>query len=233
MARTPQHPHFTGELWQFLVELTHNNDRTWFDAHKARYEAHVRGPALAIIRAMAPRLAEIAPALEAIDKKVGGSLMRVHRDTRFAADKTPYKTNVGIQFRHRAGKDVHAPGVYLHVDLDDVFLGVGVWRPDRAPLHAIRERIAEHPDRWRAIVEGPLFGEDRWRQGGDALKRVPRGFDKDHPLAEELKRTSFIALRDLPPELVESPALCDTLAAHIAAIRPHPAFICEALGLEL
>jgi len=233
VSQSLDNPHFTEDLWRFLAELSQNNERDWFNANKARYEQHVREPSLAFVRAMAPRLAELTPALEAIDKKVGGSLMRIYRDTRFAKDKTPYKTNVGIQFRHRAGKDVHAPGIYLHIDLDGVFLGVGVWQPASAPLKAIRERIAEDPDRWQAIVDSDLFGEGAWEQKGDALKRIPRGFDKEHPAAEELKRKSFIAVRDLDPELTESPDLCDAIARHVAEIRPYPAFICAALGLEL
>ncbi len=233
MADTPDSPHFTDELWRFLIELSQNNDRPWFQANKQRYEDHVRGPALALIRAMAPRLAEVTPSLQAIDKKVGGSLMRIYRDVRFSKDKSPYKTNVGIQFRHRAGKDVHAPGVYVHIDLDEVFMGVGLWQPDKEPLHAIRTRVAEQPDAWRAIIESPPFADGPWEQHGAALKRIPRGFDKDHPLAEELKRKSFIAVRPLDPALLESPALCDTIAEHITLMRPYMAFLCGAIGVEL
>lgn len=233
MAQHPDKPHFTDAMWQFLVELSQNNDRDWFNANKQRYEDAVRGPALAFIRAMGPRLAEIAPALQAIDKKVGGSLMRVYRDTRFSKDKTPYKTNVGVQFRHRAGKDVHAPGVYVHIDIEEVFIGIGLWQPDKEPLHAIRSRIADKPDAWRAIIESAPFADGPWEQHGASLKRVPRGFDKAHPLADELKRKSFIAVRPLDAELFESPALCDTIADHVRTMRPYMAFLCDATGVEL
>jgi hypothetical protein len=100
---------FDARCMNFLVDLGLNNQRAWFETNKQRYEDEVRQPALAFIRAMAPHLATIAPNFVASDKTVGGSLMRVYRDTRFAKDKTPYKTNVGIHFRHSAGKDVHAP----------------------------------------------------------------------------------------------------------------------------
>src|SRR5436190_4266885 len=102
---------FRPELITFLEDLRFHNERDWFEAHKDNYERDVRGPALAFIDAMAPRLAMISPELVAAAQKVGGSLMRIHRDIRFARDKTPYKTNLGIQFRHAAGKDVHAPGL--------------------------------------------------------------------------------------------------------------------------
>ena len=124
-------PRFTPETFRFLTELALNNSRTWFEANKARYEALVREPALAFIRGAGPHLRKISRHLVASDRKIGGSLMRVHRDVRFSRDKSPYKTNVGIQFRHEVGKDVHAPGLYVHIAPDECFLGAGVWHPER------------------------------------------------------------------------------------------------------
>lgn len=94
----------------FLKKVSDNNNREWFNEHKAEYEQDVREPALAFIEAFQSELEKISPHFNAIAKKVGGSLMRPYRDTRFSKDKTPFKTNVGIQFRHSVGKDVHAPG---------------------------------------------------------------------------------------------------------------------------
>ncbi|MCA9241330.1 MAG: DUF2461 domain-containing protein, partial [Planctomycetales bacterium] len=132
-------------LLHFLEELSRNNNKKWFDKHKPRYEREVREPALAFIAAMEKPLARLSPHFKAIPKKVGGSLMRIHRDVRFSHDKSPYKTNVGIHFRHDAGKDVHAPGIYFHIDTSEVFLGVGLWRPEAAALAAIRDSISADP----------------------------------------------------------------------------------------
>jgi uncharacterized protein (TIGR02453 family) len=145
-------PPFEGELFAFLRELRQHNDRNWFEAYKPRYETAVRIPALAFIEAMGPRLATISPHFRALAKKSGGSLMRVYRDTRFSKDKTPYKTNVGIQFRHEAGRDVHCPGFYLHLEPGRCFLGAGIWRPDSKALRAIRDFIADNPGGWRKAV---------------------------------------------------------------------------------
>ncbi|PIP02194.1 MAG: TIGR02453 family protein, partial [Zetaproteobacteria bacterium CG23_combo_of_CG06-09_8_20_14_all_54_7] len=102
--------HFTPATMAYLETLAANNNRDWFQEHKHRYEQDVREPALAFIEAVGARLPAIAPHFTADARKMGGSLMRVYRDSRFSKDKTPYKTNIGIQFRHEAGKDVHAPG---------------------------------------------------------------------------------------------------------------------------
>ncbi|MEM9058397.1 MAG: TIGR02453 family protein, partial [Pseudomonadota bacterium] len=148
---------FSPSLLTFLRSLRRHNEREWFAANKARYERDVREPALDFIEAMAEPLEAISPHFVAMPKKTGGSLMRPYRDTRFSKDKTPYKTNVGIQFRHALARDVHAPGFYFHIDPDEVFIGVGTWRPEPKALAAIRERIVDRPDEWRKVGRSRLF----------------------------------------------------------------------------
>ena len=131
-------PGFPQGALPFLEELSANNNRDWFAENKDRYEELVRNPALDFIGAMGPYLERLSKRFEAIPKRSGGSMMRPYRDTRFAKDKTPYKTNVGIQFRHALGRDIHAPGFYVHIEPHDVFVGVGSWRPDSAALVKIR-----------------------------------------------------------------------------------------------
>ena len=126
---------FTNKTFKFLRDIEKNNNRDWFEANKHHYEEYIREPSLAYIEAMAPYLKKISPHFIASPKKVGGSLMRIYRDVRFGKDKTPYKTNIGIQFRHSAGKDVHAPGFYLHIENNEVFVGAGIWRPDTCLLY--------------------------------------------------------------------------------------------------
>ena len=130
---------FEPTLFQFLEELADNNNRPWFQENKQRYERDVLEPCQAFIRAFEARLKKISKFFVASDRRVGGSLMRIYRDTRFSKDKTPYKTNLGIQFRHSLGKDVHAPGYYVHIEPGDAFIGIGMWMPPTAALSMIRE----------------------------------------------------------------------------------------------
>lgn len=219
---------FDPSIFQFLEELADNNNRPWFQANKARYEHDVLGPSLAFIRAFAPRLKKISPYFVASDRRIGGSLMRVYRDTRFARDKTPYKTNVGIQFRHEFGKDVHAPGFYVHIAPGECFLALGVWRPDAASLALVRQAIVDHPDRWKRARNDRKF-RARMQLDGDSLKTPPRGFPPDHPLIEDLKRTDFIGLEELSEQDVLQPGYIDAVAASFAASRPFIRFLCDAL----
>lgn len=222
---------YTPETVAFLAELSLHNSRDWFKANQDRYESLVREPTRALVRAMSPRLAKISRHLVADDRKVGGSMMRPQRDTRFSPDKTPYKTNVGVQFRHEAGKDVHAPGLYFHFDPESVFLAAGTWRPDPPTLAAVRRRIVSDARGWKRARDDGRFRE-AFDLGGESLKRPPRGFDADHPLVEDLKRKDHVAVADLAMDELFAPGLPDRLAERLGAARPYMRFLCRALDVD-
>jgi uncharacterized protein (TIGR02453 family) len=221
---------FRPTLFEFLEQLTANNNRPWFRENKSRYERDVLEPSMAFIRDFQPRLKRISPYFVASDRRVGGSLMRIYRDTRFARHAEPYKTNVGIQFRHELGGDIHAPGFYVHVAPEECFLALGVWRPDPASLGRIRQAIVEWPDRWRRVRRDRKFIE-RFSFDGGSLKRPPRGFPSDHPWMEDLKRTDFIGLEELEERDVLHKGFSDHVAASFAAGRPLMRFLCDALAI--
>ena len=176
----PDQPHFTRRTFSFLKDLAANNDREWFKANKARYEKDVRDPALRFVVDFGPHLKKISPHFKADPRANGGSLFRIYRDTRFAKDKSPFKTHTGIQFRHDRGKDAHAPGFYLHIEPGGCFLGMGIWHPDGKTLRGIREGLVEDPKGWKKAVGGKRFRET-FRLAGDSLVRPPKGFDPEHP----------------------------------------------------
>ena len=157
--------------------------------------------------------------------------MRPYRDIRFSPDKTPYKTNVGIQFRHEAGKDVHAPGYYVHIEPDGCFIGVGLWKPDSVPLKDIRQSIVDSSDEYRAILDDLDFSK-KFSLGGDSLKRPPKGFDPEHPLIEEIKRKDFIASHDVKFSLITTGKFLPSVAASFEIAAPWVRFLCGALGIE-
>jgi uncharacterized protein (TIGR02453 family) len=218
---------FGPELFAFLTELREHNDREWFAANKERYEAHVLEPALAFIEDFGFRLQSISPHFRADPRRVGGSLFRIYRDTRFAKDKSPYKTNTGMYFRHERAKDVHAPGYYLHLSPGEVFAGGGIWHPDGPTLAAIREAIVRDPEGWRRAkrLGGGL------ELGGDTLKRVPSGFDKQHPHAEDLKRKDYFASVRLGEDAPTAPGFLDQYTRVCESTAPLMRFLCGALSL--
>ncbi len=221
--------HFRPELFRFLKELRAHNDREWFAARKGRYERDVRDPLLAFIRDVAGPLARISKQVVADPRPVGGSLFRIYRDTRFAKDKSPFKTHAAAQFRHRAGKDVHAPGFYLHLEPGAVFAGAGLWRPEPPALLAVRTAIAKRPTDWTRAVGGTAFRRSCVLEG-EVAKRPPRGFDTEHPRIDDIRRKDFVATRGFREKDALSEHFLETFVAFCRAAAPLNGFLCKALG---
>jgi len=186
--------YFTREFFRFLNELNENNNRDWFQSNKERYRIEIQEPLLRFISDFAGPLSDISPNFVADPRPSGGSMFRIYRDVRFSKDKNPYKTHAAAQFRHRAGRDVHAPGFYLHLEPGGVFAGAGLWHPDRTALDRIRTTIVERPEEWRAVLDDPSFA-DNLELSGESLKKAPRGYDPEHPLVEDLKRKDFVCVQ--------------------------------------
>lgn len=224
-------PGFPLDTLRFLHDLSANNHRDWFQAHKEIYETQVRTPALNFIVAMEEPIKKISPHFTAVAKKSGGSLMRPYRDTRFAKDKTPYKTNVGIQFRHERCKDVHTPGVYIHIDTEQAFLGVGIWRPESASLSRIRKSIVKDPQRWMKIKKAAGFKRNFEIQG-DRLIRNPKGYSGDHPMIEELRWKDHIAVSELDYDVLMSGNAVKEVTRLAKSGSKFLEFLCEAMKLK-
>jgi uncharacterized protein (TIGR02453 family) len=223
--------YFTKQTFSFLSSLSENNTREWFEEHKQDYEDHVREPALDFIEDMAEEMPAISKHFLAVPKKAGGSLMRVYRDTRFARDKTPYKTNIGIQFRHKVGKDVHAPGYYVHIAPDECFVGIGLWHPEPDVLFKIREGILKNSKAWVAARDNKAFNK-HFSLEGDSLSNAPRGYARDHPLVEDLKRKDFIGLASLSKTEVTSKDFRALVVERFKQAGPFMRFLCGAVELQ-
>ena len=223
--------HITPELFQFLAELRLNNDRTWFQANKTRYETHVKNPLLEFIAEFGDYLLHISPHFIADARANGGSMFRIYRDVRFSKDKSPYKTAAAIQFRHERGRDVHAPGFYLHLEPDSVFVGVGMWHPDSGSLKRIRDAISTGPEQWKKVLSDEEFAP-RFGLMGDSLKRAPKGYDPDHPLIEDLKRKDFIASVELSEDAACEADFIDEFADTCRRASQFVRFLAESVGLK-
>ena len=224
----PGKKHFDGEFFEFLEELRKNNTREWFHGNKDRYRSVVQDPLLRFISDMADPLHEISGKFVADPRPSGGSMFRIYRDVRFAKDKSPYKTHASAQFRHRAGRDAHAPAFYLHLEPGNVFVGAGSWHPSGEALTGIRTAIAEKQDEWSAVLEDGKFSK-RHRLVGESLKRAPRGFDPDHPMIDDLKRKDFISIEEFNQKMACSTGFLDKVAGSFAAAAPLVRFLTEAV----
>src|SRR5213592_4211508 len=222
---TSSAPRFTAEALKFLRALKRNNRREWFTAHRDDYEAHVRQPMFAIIERLGADFRQFAPELVASPK---ASMYRIHRDTRFSENKTPYKTHVAAVFPPRGLPKHEGAGVYFHVSPDEVWVGGGMYAPQTPQLQAVREHIAANIKRLRTLVESPGFRRQITIEG-DKLQRVPRGFPREHEAAEYLKFRNFIAGCEFPPSFATSPALYRTLLKVFRQVAPLARFLNEPL----
>ena len=217
--------HFSPEVFRFLKELRKNNRRDWFLANRERYESAVREPFLHFISDFGPLLAKISRFFVADPRPTGGSLFRIYRDTRFSKDKSPYKTHAAAHFRHRAaGKDVHAPGFYLHLEPGSCFAAAGLWRPDAPTLAKMRDAILDQRKEWGKVRKSLDIH-------GDSLLRLPKGYDADHPFVDDLKRKDFVTDVRLSESQVCAPRVLLDFASACKKMSPLVRFTTEALGL--
>lgn len=184
---------FPKERRRYFQSLGANNDRRWFEEHREEYERLILAPMRAFVVEAGQKLRKKVPKLIA-DPRVGGSIMRIARDTRFSADKSPYKTWIAAHFRDGKHKD-SGPGFYIHVDADSAYAGGGIYQFEDDQLDRYRKAVSD-PKSVKAL-RAALKKVDGFEIGGEALKRVPRGFEPDHPSADLLRHKGLYAGCDL------------------------------------
>jgi uncharacterized protein (TIGR02453 family) len=231
---------FTPRAFTFLRGLARHNEKPWFEAHREAYERDLRAPMIALVDEMDARLGAFAPEIVGDRRR---SVFRIHRDVRFSKDKRPYKTNAACWFFHRdvgrarggdtAGGTVHGgAGFYFQLAPGDCWAGGGLWMPPRPALALIRDAVAEDHRSFERIVRARAFVERFGARDAEAmLKRVPRGYDADHPAADWLRYQSFTAgrrLDDAEPLGAGLPAL---LEADYRVLLPLVRWLNAALGL--
>ena len=223
---------FTPAALKFLRGLAKNNNKQWFEEHRADYENEVREPMRDLIGEMNAKLASFAPEIGGDPKR---SMFRINRDIRFSKDKSPYKTHAACWFHHRRATskvgteaDAGSAGFYFHLEPGRSMVGAGLWMPPRPQLNKLRDAIAEDPAGFGRVVRGlKKFGglDDE-----SMLTRMPRGFSEEHPAAKWLRYQSFTSGRLLEDAQVTGPKLPALLARDFESLLPLVRFLNRAVG---
>ncbi len=224
--------HFSPEALKFLRGLARHNDRDWFEPRRHIYENEIKAPMLAVIDELNHALAEFAPDHVRPPHK---AMMRIYRDTRFAADKRPYKTNVAAWWIRAGLEKTSGAGFYFHVSATETVIAAGIYMPTREQLLAIRRHIVDHHARLRALLNDRKLLAAMSPLEGDRLKRVPRGFCADLPSADLLQYQQWGVSATLPAEAAIAPTLVREIAKRFALAAPLVHFLnapIEATGLE-
>jgi uncharacterized protein (TIGR02453 family) len=221
----------------FLRQLSRHNAKPWFEAHRATYDGELRAPMRALIEEVDVQLARFAPEITGDPSR---SMFRIHRDVRFAKDKSPYKTHAACWFYHAdagrgvGGESEGGAGFYFHLAPGQYRIGAGIWMPPRASLATIRDTLADDVAGFERIVLAPAF---RRRYGPldneSMLTRLPRGFGGTDPAARWLRYQSFTVGRALSERQALSPRLPTTLAREFETLTPFVRWLNHALGLRV
>lgn len=183
-------------LARFLADLAANNDKAWFEANKAEFQA-LRDDFHAFVGDVIADIARFDETVRWTDPK--DCVYRIYRDVRFSSDKTPYKTTFSAVISERGRHEGHGPSYYFQVDHKGTLMaGGGVWMPDNARLALIRQHVAEHPERLTKVMRARAF-KSTFPTGlwdGHKLKRPPAGHAADAPLIETIKLKSFLVERE-------------------------------------
>jgi uncharacterized protein (TIGR02453 family) len=211
---------FTPEAIHFLLELSVNNDRTWFQARKGEYEKLLKEPLEALCNALAQQFEDRGIPLRADPVK---SPFRIYRDVRFSKDKSPYKTHISASFPWASGPgddSSHGMGGYFHFQPDVYFAGGGMWLPERPLLEAWRALVGGAPATVHAAIEDSRFVASFGAIEGERLVRVPTGWPADHPDAELLRLKDVTFGRQLTEDEALSPQLPKILGDAFEAAEP-------------
>jgi uncharacterized protein (TIGR02453 family) len=219
-------PHFREEALKFLRGLKRNNRREWFDARKEIYERELKLPMLTVIEAINAALAAFAPEHVRPAQK---SMFRIYRDTRFSADKSPYKSHVAAWWSRAGLEKTSGGGFYFHVAPTEVVIAAGVYMPEREQLQAIRNFLMEHHDEVRRLLNDSKLRRTMKAFDGEALTRPPKGFPKDHPAMDLLLCRQWGVTAHLPAEVALKPTLVKEVASRFRLAAP----LVEALNRPL
>ena len=225
MNEFPEFPGFPQEGLRFLADLQANNDRAWFEAHKATYQTHILAPAQDLVFALGERLKkDISPGIVYDTAANGsGSILRIYRDLRFSKDKRPYNPHVRLVFWEGKRKKMENPSFFVRISPDGVGVYAGLHVFPKPVLAAYRDAVVDDqlgPGLEAAIAE--VQGAGAYSLGGEHYKRVPRGYDAEHPRADLLRYNGLWAHATDPvnPAVIVTPQLVEVCLEHCRDMAP-------------
>ncbi len=211
------------KIFKFFKTLAKNNNRDWFEAHKPEFNA-LEVEVKIFMKAVEENL-------QIHDKIEKAKIFRIYRDVRFSKNKTPYKNHFGIAF-HRE-KPALRGGYYIHLEPGNSFLGVGFWGPKPEDLFRIRKELEVDAEELIEIIAKPDFQMCWGSLEGDEVKTAPKGFDKNHPNIDLLKKKQYTFLKKLTDEEVFDKNFITLIDEHFQMIRPYFDYMSSVLTTDL
>lgn len=215
--------HLKQEHFALLEEIAKNNNKPWFTENKPRIDAdftEVKGFFKSVFDEMA-----------AVDEVELFHVHRLYRDVRFSKDKTPYKTYFGLHIGRK--KPLLRGGYYLNVEPGKSFVGGGFWEPNKDDLLRIRKEIALDDSELREIITNPVFVKAFGGLVGEELKTAPKGFDKEHPAIDLLRKKQFLVMRSFTDEEMIQPGFIKEVIQTFEVMKPFFDYMSEVLTTDV
>ncbi|MBV7268253.1 DUF2461 domain-containing protein [Winogradskyella luteola] len=212
------------ETLTFFKKLAENNDRDWFNEHKPEFKAIE-----AKVKSAYNHLGELMNAHDQIEKI---KIFRIYRDVRFSKNKLPYKTHFGGSFARK--KPELRGGYYLHIQPNnESFIATGFWEPNKEDLFRIRKEFEMNDSEMRNILNNKTFKTTWGGFVGDKLKTAPKGFDKEHPAIDLIRRKQFIFTKKYTDKEVVADDFLKNVNDAFKAIRPYFNYMSDVLTTNL
>jgi uncharacterized protein (TIGR02453 family) len=219
-------PQITATSLKFLSDLKRNNNRSWFDTNRKRYEA-ARAEFIQLVDALIAGIAHVEPRLLELDP--ADCVFRINRDTRFARHPEPYKAHFGAFITDR-GRKVDRAGYYFHLEPGECLVAGGLYMPPAPELHAVRRGILNDAAGLRQIIGKKTFVAAFGKElPGAKLKTAPRDVPKDHPDVDLLRLKSYEIYRNLPDRDVLKADLVQAAVKYYMTMQPYIAWLNKAL----
>jgi uncharacterized protein (TIGR02453 family) len=218
--------YFTTNFLNFLAELSIHNERDWFTANKSRFKKDVEAPFLKFADAMIDRAKAVDPRIAITAKD---TVFRIYRDTRFSADKTPYKTHMSALIAPGGRKAMHPGGMYLQMSHEDFRIYGGAYQPDKDALQRIREAIAADLTGFNKLINEKNFKEKFGELHGEENKRIPKEFNEAAEKQPLIYKKSFYFFHAFDPEVILRDDLPDLVMEYYLAGKPVGDFFGKAI----
>jgi len=207
----------------FLQTLKQNNNRGWFEEHKAEFKTE---------QALAKEFFnQVLLRLKSHDEITDLKIFRIYRDVRFSHNKTPYKTHLSCSFRR--AKPYLRGGYYLQIEPGNSFLACGFWAPEKNDITRVRKEFEVDASELRELVEDAEFKSHFGQLKGEELKTAPRGYDKAHPNIDLIRKKQWIVTKEFSDSQVLAESFLNEIDSAYRAIRPFFNYMSDVLTTDL
>jgi uncharacterized protein (TIGR02453 family) len=216
---------FPSQTFTFFRELEANNTKTWFEANRPDYQTYLLSPLIRLATALGPTMAALDPALET--RPVSGkTISKIHRDIRFSADKSPFRTSMWLTYKRPRRDWMAAPAFFFEIAADRHRYGMGFYSATRGTMDTLREKLNAHPRGFRQAI-APFWEKGIFVVEGETYKRKLPDCKFEEFAAFYHRKNMYMVRNEATNDALGSHPLLDTLVSRFTLLAPLYNFLVE------